>query len=310
MEPRSGRLHVNARDRAASGDGLPDLVRRILLDEVDARHRDLGLVRPAAAEVARGADAGSAPGSAFTKSFGSGLVAEPRAVVVDDRDHVGGLALDRDLARPGERRPAALARLEEGPAVDGHLRVGQPAQDRARQHPLDEDVLLEHHRLAGGRAEALEDAARRLRPVRPGERADDRLHVGDAAHGVAVAVGPVEAERRAPVVDDQRHALAHAERVEQRIEVLGGARRSDSDRGRSARASSESPMPIRSGAMQRPSRSRCGMTLRQRYDDVGLPCRKTIGSPLPTSTYAIDRPRTCTRRLGYRSSGEIAMSPP
>ena len=34
-------------------------------------------------------------------------------------------------------------------------------------------------------------------------------------------------------------------------------------------------MPIRSGAMQRPSGCRCGMTLRQRYDEVGLPCSST-----------------------------------
>ena len=47
---------------------------------------------------------------------------------------------------------------------------------------------------------------------------------------------------------------------------------------------SDSPMPMRSGAMQRPNDARCGMTLRHRYDDVGLPCRKTMGLPAPTST--------------------------
>src|SRR5258708_2870142 len=38
-------------------------------------------------------------------------------------------------------------------------------------------------------------------------------------------------------------------------------------------------MPIRSGAMQRPRGCRCGNTLRQRYDEVGLPCSSTMGSP-------------------------------
>jgi hypothetical protein len=37
-------------------------------------------------------------------------------------------------------------------------------------------------------------------------------------------------------------------------------------------------MPIRSGAMQRPRGCRCGNTLRQRYDEVGLPCSSTMGS--------------------------------
>src|SRR5262249_31466223 len=58
-------------------------------------------------------------------------------------------------------------------------------------------------------------------------------------------------------------------------------------------------MPIRSGAMQRPRGCRCGNTLRQRYDEVGLPCSSTMGSPFPTSTYAISRPKTRRRRFWY-----------
>src|SRR5215813_11134351 len=58
-------------------------------------------------------------------------------------------------------------------------------------------------------------------------------------------------------------------------------------------------MPIRSGAMQRPNGCRCGNTLRQRYDEVGLPCSSTMGSPFPTSTYAISRPRTRRRCFWY-----------
>jgi len=32
---------------------------------------------------------------------------------------------------------------------------------------------------------------------------------------------------------------------------------------------------------------KCGNMLRQRYDEVGLPCSKTMGSPSPATTYAI-----------------------
>src|SRR5215813_10509194 len=66
-------------------------------------------------------------------------------------------------------------------------------------------------------------------------------------------------------------------------------------------------MPIRSGATQRPRGSRCGNTLRQRYDEVGLPCSSTIGSPLPTSTYAISRPRTRRRCFWYGNAAEIML---
>src|SRR6516162_549734 len=69
-------------------------------------------------------------------------------------------------------------------------------------------------------------------------------------------------------------------------------------------------MPIRSGAMQRPSDCRCGNTLRQRYDEVGLPCRKTMGSPSPTSTYAISLPRTRRRCFLYGNAAEIMLASP
>src|SRR6516225_10066335 len=68
---------------------------------------------------------------------------------------------------------------------------------------------------------------------------------------------------------------------------------------------SESPMPIRSGAMQRPSGCRCGSTLRQRYDEAGLPCNSRMGSPCPTSRYAISRPRTRRRCFWYGNAAEI-----
>ncbi len=66
-------------------------------------------------------------------------------------------------------------------------------------------------------------------------------------------------------------------------------------------------MPIRSGAMQRPRGCRWGNTLRQRYDEVGLPCSSTMGSPSPTSTYAISRPRTCRRFFWNGNAAEILV---
>ena len=47
---------------------------------------------------------------------------------------------------------------------------------------------------------------------------------------------------------------------------------------------SEAPMPIRSGAISRPRPSRWGITLRHRYDEVGLPWMNTIGSPASPSS--------------------------
>src|SRR5947208_5749972 len=61
-------------------------------------------------------------------------------------------------------------------------------------------------------------------------------------------------------------------------------------------------MPMRSGAMRRPAPSRWGITLRHRYEEVGLPWRKMMGSPSPTSTYAIRSPSTSAKARGYRGS--------
>src|ERR1041384_1618934 len=49
-------------------------------------------------------------------------------------------------------------------------------------------------------------------------------------------------------------------------------------------------MPIRSQAISRPRSAQCGITLRQRYDEVGLPCWNTIASPAPSSIVAMRRP--------------------
>ena len=64
-------------------------------------------------------------------------------------------------------------------------------------------------------------------------------------------------------------------------------------------------MPMRSSAMQRPRRATASMTLRHRYDEVGLPCWKMMGSPSPISTYAIDLPRTETAFFGCSAAPDM-----
>jgi len=63
-------------------------------------------------------------------------------------------------------------------------------------------------------------------------------------------------------------------------------------------------MPIRSGARQRVLPATCGITLRHRYDEAGLPCRNTTGSaPGPESVYAIQESLILT-------VGMVAVSSP
>ena len=102
------------------------------------------------------------------------------------------------------RRPFAGRREDRWPTLAWPRQI---AQDRGGQHALDKHVLVKDHVLPGGRAEALEHAARSLRPVGPGERAHDRLHIGDAGDPIAMPVRPIKTERGAPVVADDRDPL-------------------------------------------------------------------------------------------------------
>src|SRR5262249_61024024 len=53
-----------------------------------------------------------------------------------------------------------------------------------------------------------------------------------------------------------------------------------------------------------------GNSLRKRYDEVGLPCSSTMGSPCPPSTYAISRPSTRRRCFWYGNAAEIMFAAP
>src|SRR5260370_636784 len=52
------------------------------------------------------------------------------------------------------------------------------------------------------------------------------------------------------------------------------------------------------------------MIFRHRYDEVGLPWRKTTGSPLPVSTYDIEVLRSSSFLRGCGSAAEICFSLP
>src|SRR5215218_9328534 len=62
---------------------------------------------------------------------------------------VGRFAVDRDLARPGERGATVLARGAPGSQVLGPLVVGEGAHYRAGDQALDELVVLQYELLAG-----------------------------------------------------------------------------------------------------------------------------------------------------------------
>jgi len=106
----------------------------------------------------------------------------------------------------------------------GHPRTTSSNQSLARTAPGSAftnsfGTSLQDHLLSGlGTQRLQERALTHLVPVVPRLWPDDRLHVRDTPHGRAMAVGPVEAEGRTPVVEDKGDPLAHIERLEQAVE--------------------------------------------------------------------------------------------
>src|SRR6516225_1954697 len=174
-------------------NGRADFVGAVLLDEVQSADGGLGEVRPRADQVADAAlDDG--PWFGVNEQFGHITSGQPAAVVVDHRCDVGGLAVDWDVAGPGQRRPAGLTRVDERPPVAVHFFVAEPARDPCAQNLFDEDVLLQHHGLALRRPKALKHTAEIRRELRPTNRGDAGFHESDALYAVTMLVGPIEAE--------------------------------------------------------------------------------------------------------------------
>ena len=145
------------------------------------------------------------------------------------------------------------------------------------------------------------------RPLLKGQRPNDAFHVHDSRDRLRIELGPVEGERRTPI-------LAHQNSVSwtsSRFSSASTHRRFSSNVYASGPLSSslcESPSPMSSGAMHRPHPTTCGTTSRQRYGDVGWPWRRTMGAPLPASTYAMRCPRTSSHRFVHVPTAVIRSS--
>src|SRR6185312_12944667 len=174
-------------------DGGADFVGAVLLDEVQSADGGLGEVGPRADEVADAAP-DDGPWFGVDEQFGHLAFGQPAVVVVDHRGDVGGFAVDGDVAWPGQRRPAGLARFDERLPVVVHFFVAELARHSCGQNLFDEPVLLQHHGLALRRSKALKHAAEIRGELRPADWGDAGFHERDALDAVTMLVGPIEAE--------------------------------------------------------------------------------------------------------------------
>ena len=112
--PHRLRIRASSAQRPhPGGDGPPDLVRRIFLNEMNPRDRDFGLRWPRADGIEIRAAAEERSGLGLYEQLGHITGRQPFRIGSHDRSHVGGFAVDRDLPRPGQRRPSPFAGLCE-----------------------------------------------------------------------------------------------------------------------------------------------------------------------------------------------------
>jgi hypothetical protein len=141
---------------------------------------------------------------------------QPFSVSRDDLDDVFRLAVDRQLAWPGQSRPTPGGSRNgrryspSSPGSSGRtMASGRTRRTRCPGRPGRSLPGSAGRRTPAGRARA----GRRART------AGDRLHVSDALDRARVTAGPAEPESAAPVVQDQCHPLDGADLVEERVQV-------------------------------------------------------------------------------------------
>lgn len=170
-------------------------------------------------QSSRAAPVSTALGSALTNSFGTGADDSHSPLSATTCTTSAGSPLIRKLSWPGERGTSRFSWRGEGLAIVRHLLLPHGAHHH-RGYQVDEDVVGEHHLVAGWGPQRLEELSGRIEAAAlPRDRLYERFHVGDALHRILVTVRPIGAEHGTPVVEDESHALAYANLFEELVEV-------------------------------------------------------------------------------------------
>src|SRR5215469_16456740 len=103
------------------GDGPPNFIRRIFLNEMDSRDLLLGQRWPPANEVDQPIVSEDRAWLSFQEQLRHIARSQPGRVLSRDGMHIGGLAIDGYFSGPCQRRPPPLAWLTERTSILRHL---------------------------------------------------------------------------------------------------------------------------------------------------------------------------------------------
>ena len=102
----------------------------------------------------------------------------------------------------------------------GHFFLAEATDDGAGQNAFDENIFIQNHVFAAVGAEALKDAAGVFWKISPLHGFDHGLHVGDALGLIPVLVGPIEAQGRTPVMNNEDHIVGDTDLFPQGVQVF------------------------------------------------------------------------------------------
>src|SRR5262249_11482743 len=218
--------HVILRDTHSSWLGAnhevpnrrADLVGRVLLKVMQALDGDFTLIWQGSAEFAQTpADARSriAVEEQLRQASARG---QPLRILLDDRDHIRRLTLDRQFARPYQRWDPSFA-VAIRRAVSIHLFIAQLTKHAGGQDDLHEEIPVQDQSLSLRHAQSAKPRAPLTWIVFPSARQHDGLKIGDRLDLVRVAAGAIKADRASPVVPDQRDVARELQRFEPRVHV-------------------------------------------------------------------------------------------
>src|SRR5262245_18545166 len=185
---------------------------------MSTRDSNFALIWPSSTEVSR-AIADERSGRGIDEELGVAADCEPATIAIDDRNNVSRYTIDRLFPRPHECGPAAFP-ITIGFPVGRHLLNRESAKCRARQHLLNERVLLKNKMFPVLRPQSPKERFAGGRQILPSPWLNKGLHVRDRSYVRWIAGGSVEAEGAAPVMTNDREVARKAQGLEPGIQML------------------------------------------------------------------------------------------
>src|SRR5262252_9002678 len=143
---------------------------------------------------------------------------QPLCIALDDSHNISRFTVNRQFARPDQRWQPPIG-IAVRRTVSLHLLFAELSHYAARQHHLDEEILLENKSFSFRRAQSSEPVVPATGVIFPAARQHDSLEVGNRLDLVWISPCAIEGGRPTPIMSDQSDIFRERQRVEPSIQV-------------------------------------------------------------------------------------------